>query len=431
MLTLPLAASDPLDRFGFGERRILPSEPPFAFTRHLAVQAWQETVAAAPGWLFGGRILVFLAVIGLLVVDHRRARLLLAANVLLVFVTYFFWWGSAMAMPSLRNGLGPHYHMVALTPVVILAGSGACWLWRRLLGRFGRPARGLVAAVCLLALAAVTASAVPGKVNVQRYVNAVDKHVLALVPDNLGGPAVVIVTPPTPSRYTQVPYHFLRNSPDLSDEVLYAADVGAADVGLAERMPGRRLYRLRPDELIAADDLVSPRGSFVELHTVKGETIDVRVSAVVPAGRPYASVYLRLGDRTETRPLAGISGTDSIRTVIWTLDGRSDSGLRPSGLNPPTPEANPPVSGVNPPAELVVGLVAGTTPDLARAWRWEERIPVRQRPGGSLVLLAPGAGFRQVPGLYGDAWVQATVTGALGVALEPSGSVSLARTGGR
>ncbi len=412
MRTLPLAASDPLDRFGFGERRILPSEPPFAFTRHLAVEAWQETVAAAPGWLFGGRALIVLAVLGLLVAEHRRARLLLAANVLLVFAAYFFWWGSAMAMPSLRDGLGPHYHMVALTPVVILAGSGACWLWRRLPGRFfARPARGPVAGVCLLALAAVTALAVPGKVNVQRYVNAVDKHVLDLVPNDLGGPAVVIVTPPTPSRYTQVPYHFLRNSPDLLDEVLYAADVGAATVGLAEQMPGRRLYRLRPDERIAADEPGSLRGSFVELRTVEGETIDVRVSAVVPANRPYASVYLRLGDRRETRPLTGTAGIDATRTVTWKLDGRSGAGLLASGVSPPASEAHPP-------AELVVGLVAGTTSDLARALRWEERIPLRQRSDGSLVLLAPGQGFRQVPELYGDAWVQATVTGTLGVAVE-------------
>ncbi len=40
-LRMPLSASDPLDRFGFGPRRILPSEPTFAFTRHLALRALQ------------------------------------------------------------------------------------------------------------------------------------------------------------------------------------------------------------------------------------------------------------------------------------------------------------------------------------------------------------------------------------------------------
>ncbi len=336
-------------------------------------------------------------------------------------------------MPSLRDGIGPHYHMAALTPVVVLAASGACWLWRCLPGRFlprparGLPARALVAGGCLLALAAVTVPAIPGKVRVQRYVNTVDEHVLGLVPDDLGGPAVVIVAPPLPSWYTQVPYHLLRNSPDLSDEVLYAADIGPAIVGLAARMPERRLYRLRPDELPAADGLPtaaepgSPRGSFVELRTVTSGTINVRVSVTVPAGHPYAQLYLRLGDRAQTYPLAtGTDASGAARTVTWTLDGRSDSslgGLPRPGAGGPAADTDP--AEVGPAAELVVGLVAGGTPDLAGPWRWEERIPLQRRSDGSLVLLAPGAGFRQTPELPAGAWEQVALTGTLDVALEP------------
>ncbi|WP_322778675.1 glycosyltransferase family 39 protein [Frankia sp. Cas4] len=431
MRTLPLAASDPLDRFGFGERRMLPSEPTFAFTGHVALDALRETLAAAPGWLFGGTALVVLAGVGLLAglaAGGRRAgHLLLAITALGVFAAYFFWWGSAMAVPSLRNGLGPHYHMVALSPVVILAGSGACLLWRAVPGRLPRPVAIPVAGVCGLALVAVTAVGVPAKVNVQRYVNAVDGYVLDLIPDNFDGPAVVIVTPPTPSRYTQVPYQFLRNSPDLSDQVLYAADLGAADGQLAERMPGRRLYQLRPDEVIEAEKPWSFRGSFVELRPVEGKKIEVRASASVPANMRYASFYLRIGEQTVTSPLPVTGAAGTAASVVATVDGARAlvtvaspvGGSAMQASVPPTSVQEFSFAGAVLPAQLTVGLAAGTTPDLTGAWRWEERIPLERRADGVLVALGPGPGWRLVPGRYDNAWVPATVTGTLGVTLAP------------
>jgi hypothetical protein len=431
MRTLPLAASDPLDRFGFGTRRILPSEPAVGFTRQLAVTAFRATVDAAPGWLFGGTVLAVLAGAGLLTglaaASRRAGHLLPAVTALGVFAAYFFWWGSAMAMPGLVNGLGPHYHLVALSPVVILAASGACRLWRAAPGRLPRPARIPVAAGCGLVLVAVTAAGMPAKVDVQRYVNAVDEHVLDLMPDTLARPAVVIVTPPTPSRYTQVPYQFLRNGPDLSDGVLYAADLGAADVWLAERMPGRRLYRLRPDEAVDAENPWSTRGSWVELHRVDGMTIDIRVAAVVPAHLPYASLYLRIGDRTLTHPLpaAGSAGSaGSSRTVTWTLGGAATAG----GSGATGTDVR--VAGADPPDDLVVGLMASDRPeDTAPAWRWEDRIPVARHPDGRLVTLTPGQGWRQVPGRSGGGWMQATITGALDIAVEPAVRASPAGSG--
>ncbi|WP_239335756.1 glycosyltransferase family 39 protein [Frankia sp. CiP3] len=421
---LPLAASDPLDRFGFGARRILPSEPTFAFTRRLAGEAFRATLDAAPGWLFGGTALVVLAGFGLLTglaLGGRRAgHLLLAVTVLGVFAAYFFWWGSAMALPGLVAGLGPHYHMTALSPAVILAASGACRLWRAVPGRFPRAARTAVAAGCGLALAAVTAAGLPAKVNVQRYVNAVDGQVLGLIPKNLAGPAVVIVAPPTPSRYTQVPYHFLRNDPELSDGVLYAADLGAADVRLAETMPGRRLYQLRPDEMIEAENPWSTRGSFTELHLVDGSKIKFRVSAVLPEKVPYASVYLRVGDRTVTRPLPATPATGSAassQAVTWTLTGAATAGA--AG----TAGVDVSLAAADLADELVVGLVASDRPDMARAWRWEDRIPVARHPDGRLVALTPGQGWRQVPGQYGEGWVQAAITAALSIAVEPGDRV--------
>ncbi|WP_235948537.1 hypothetical protein [Candidatus Frankia alpina] len=130
---------------------------------------------------------------------------------------YLFWWGSAFAMPGLRDGLGPHYHLAAVTPVLILAADGARRLWSAAaaLPRAAvlRPAAAGVAAVAMVLL---TASAVPGKVDGQRWVNDRNAFLAALLPDTYPALAVVVVTPQVPSRYTQVPYQTLRNRPDLS-----------------------------------------------------------------------------------------------------------------------------------------------------------------------------------------------------------------------
>jgi hypothetical protein len=417
-LRLPIGASNPLDKFGFGPRSILPSEPTFPFTRTLARQAFIDTLEAAPSWLFGGAVTVGFAVVGLLVRERRAQRMMLAATIAMVFGGYVFWWGSALAIPGLLNGLGPHYHLVAFTPAMILAASGALWLWRWLPavpGRLVRPARllPLLQAAAAIAvgcgLVAATAPAIPDKIGIQRYVNDSDEYLASLIPDRLPGPAVVVVTPAAPSRYTQVPYQTLRNSPDLTDRVLYAADLGPAAVGLVDRAPGRTLYRLRPDEIADPTQLFSYQGSFVRLNPVVGPRIELTITVRVPpgwAGRPdapHAGVgYVRLGGTVRTFPLPGGAGM-AVRHTVRILPGpvRSRDDLS--------------VAGVHLPAELVVGFTDGAPGDPRS--RWEERFPLGRNGRGDLAVLAPGLGFRRVPARAADGWLPARVTPTLTVSV--------------
>ncbi|MCK9932410.1 hypothetical protein MXD62_35610 [Frankia sp. Mgl5] len=430
-LRMPLSASDPLDRFGFGPRRILPSESSFLFTRRLALDALQETLEVAPSWFFGGAALIALAAVGLVAPRRRLERLFLLATTGVVLAGYTFWWGSAFAMPGLRNGLGPHYHLAAFTPVVILAADGARWLWTFLPAQsplFRRPgtsvpgtARGLAwrivrpgaVALAVAGLVAITVPTLQPRIDVQRGVNEGNDFLAALLPDNLGGPAVVLVTPMVPSRYTQVPYHSLRNSPGLDGPVVFAADIGPGSAALPDRMPDRAMFRLRPDEI--ADPAVpgSFRGSFVPLRQVTGSRVEIRVQVRIPGDAGTAPVrpgdarlYVRLGG--EVRALRTAVPVTITHTFVLT----TGPGTGPDEIG---------TAGASLPAELVVGFTDGTGP---ASGAWEERFPLVRRPGGDLSLLAPGLGWRRLPTVAGSGaaggdgqWLPANAKPTLDVSL--------------
>ncbi|MCL9797391.1 hypothetical protein MXD58_024375, partial [Frankia sp. AgKG'84/4] len=225
-------------------------------------------------------LLVALAGVGLLGRARRRARLALLAMIAAIGGGYLFWWGSAFAMPGLRDGLGPHYHLGALSPVLILAAAGARGLWTAA----GSPrrvalARPVAAGVLVVVAVAFTAGSIPPKLRTQHWVNDNDALLDALLPDHLRGPSVVIVTPATPSRYTQVPYQTLRNGPDPRARLLYAADLGPRTATLPDRMPGRDLYRLRPEEIVDPAAPASYRGSFTALHPLAARRVQLLVRA--------------------------------------------------------------------------------------------------------------------------------------------------------
>jgi len=332
-------------------------------------------------------------------------------------------------MPGLRDGLGPHYHLAGFTPVAILGASGARWLWtllpqERRSGRRARRSRPkplvrITALVLTVAgFVALTVPTIPARINVQRGVNSGNAFLDALIPDQLPGPALVVVTPATPSRYTQIPYHTLRNAPGLDGEIVYAADIGPGIAALPDRMPDRTIYRVRPNELVDADVPGSYRGSFVQLHQVQGTSIQIRVTvrppaagtAGIPAGGlgADARLYVRLGGQTQSRRLPGAAGGASTFVL------RATSGA-PGEISAATLTA---------PAELVVGFTTGDGP---RAASWEDRFPLMRRTTGDLTLLAPGLGWRRLPGnlagtLTGteSQWLAARIEPTLDVALTGS-----------
>src|SRR5262249_8075118 len=130
-LQTPLSASDPLNRFGFGERRILPGQGLIDYSFPKALTALGENVRAVPSWLLGGAGLILLAAIAMLRPTRRARRLVLVALVVAFPAGYLFWWATSLSASNAANGIGPHYYLPVFAPIAALAASTLTLVWVR------------------------------------------------------------------------------------------------------------------------------------------------------------------------------------------------------------------------------------------------------------------------------------------------------------
>src|SRR4051794_29609231 len=204
LTAFPLSASDPLNRFGFGERRMQVGTESMHYDLHRAAVALRENLRGAVGWLFGGVLGLFLVVVALVRRSGLAERLVLLAFAALFPVTYFFWWATALAGEGATNGVGPHYYVPAMAALAVLEGDGlarlARWAQRtwsgRRTGADGAPDRNAIrlaiGSVAVVVLVAATVPSLSDKLDLQRYVNGLYTHVQDAVPDDLG-PALIIL----------------------------------------------------------------------------------------------------------------------------------------------------------------------------------------------------------------------------------------------
>jgi hypothetical protein len=232
----PNMAADPLNRFGFGIRRLVEDEPVIEYRVSHALGALRRNLWAIPSWTLGGPLLVLLAGWGL----SRRGAGIERAVVVAIGVAfpavYFFWWATRLSALGATNGIGPHYYVPTFLAVGLLAARGIV----DLLGRIGVPALGLAAVLVL-----TTAWALPDKLDVQQDASDYHRAADAAIPDDLDD-AVVVVEYGRPYLLSRLP--FLVTDPDLEGDVLYAIDRGPASGELGRMFPDRAVYRLAEDE---------------------------------------------------------------------------------------------------------------------------------------------------------------------------------------
>ncbi|WNV73662.1 hypothetical protein [Geodermatophilus sp. DSM 44513] len=359
---LPFTVTGPQDTFGFGERGVFPQHTS-PFTPADAAAGLLANLRGTPGWVAGGLVLLALAVLGLARTDGA-ARRPLAALAVVVPLGYLPFWGP-WAMGTQWEGLalfGPFYWLPVVVPLVVFGAAGLVQVARR-----RRP----VAVLLVVAMAGLTALAVPGPVAGHRAVTEDFRAVQRVVEDADLDDAVLFL----PRRgdlgfLSDTP--FLQNDPSLRQPVLYAAERGAADLEVAARFPERSLHRLAEDD--EAPPVVEP------LRVDAGEQVTLRLRVTVPAGASSAVAYLRTGDRTYETPLDG-SGE-----VVWTV-AAPGAAAGPGAVVPAD-------DGV-----LAVGLTVRAPGDDGPGDRWERRVVHRTVDGGARVeLLRPGQAWAQVDG---------------------------------
>jgi hypothetical protein len=228
----PNMAADPLNKFGFGVRRLVEDEPVIEYHLTHALGALRRNLWAIPSWTLGGPLLLLLAGWG---VTRRGAgveRAVVLAIGVAFPVVYFFWWATRLSAMGATNGIGPHYYVPTFLAIGLLAARGVV----DLLDRTRLPALAVGAALVL-----VTGWSLPDKLRMQRDVTDFHRAADAALPADLDN-AVVVIEYGRPYLLSRLP--FLITDPDLDDDVIYAIDRGPWNTGLARMFPGRAVYRL-------------------------------------------------------------------------------------------------------------------------------------------------------------------------------------------
>lgn len=367
-LEFPNMAADPLNRFGFGTRRLVESEPTIPYSGTEALEALWANLAAVPSWTFGGPVLLGLAVVGVLRRGLLAERLALVAITLAFPAAYLFWWATTLSATNAVNGIGPHYYVPSFVTLAILAARGSVAVARR----------PVVVAVVAVALVVPTAWAIPDKLAVQRADTDQHRRIADLVPGDLD--RAVVITDYDGRPYILSEYPFLRPDPTLEADVLHAAERGPLTPALAERYPDRDLFRLRA-EMRAGDGIFEPSGTLRALTLESGRTLRVSIAPVGLSDEVLVGAYLVTEDRTSRVEL---DPTDGDGAVAWTLTADTDTDT----------DTDAPDSVVLTGDETVlIGIEYTPTPGTTE--RAEIELGVR-RVGGGLETLAPGRGWLHV-----------------------------------
>lgn len=240
-LTSPFELWWSFDRVGFGPTVGMHGGHYFSWG---LVNTWAN-LAELQRWLFAWPVALTLAFALLPFVTGSRHRWdwLLGAAVLAVIVAYIFYWADGIMY-------GPRYYYEIAALLAILSARGvACAgaLARRLFGGSARIGAG-TSVVALAGLAVLMGSAalgMPSFLAHARGYNGMSRARVDLVEQAGIHNALVLVTN-ADSDWQTYGSVFWANSPLLTDDVIYARDMGEpTDTELARAFPTRAVYRLQ------------------------------------------------------------------------------------------------------------------------------------------------------------------------------------------
>lgn len=289
-LRFPLWAIGGDNAFGFGRRRIVAGSPLIDVTVLNALKATHQNLRSLPHWMFGSILVVPLAFWGLWLRRREPWAWLLASIGILFPLGYFFYWGNLLIVNG-RKQIGPHYYLAVMIPTVLFATVGLERLYRNVAARPGWTARkALLSIGAVLSLA--TAVELPDKVDRNLHFTDSYRAEQRALDAAVAGPAIVVVPVTPDGPYLLHPRGWLVNDLDLRNERLFAADRGAANAELADRFPGRALFRLQAVE--ASRSPLAFRPSVRPLTITEGP--QTRRIAVNPReGFARARAYLQTG----------------------------------------------------------------------------------------------------------------------------------------
>jgi hypothetical protein len=291
LLQFPITAADPMDTFGFGPKRLMPTFEVIDYDLGKALTGTAKNAFFLPWFLVGSYVGAVAAVVGLWLRRRDRSTWAIVLVGLVFPVGYFVFWGNWLSSLAARIS-GPIYFIPLFAPICILIATAllAAWHHRRALG-----------VGVLAALVIGTVPAAISRFSVNRDISVRQAPWRTSVED-LDGRAIVFVADTAPYLLFLNP--FSSNGPDLDDRILYATDRSPAMLDLIAEQPDRTPY-LQLGSVAAAE--VGPREDPYDLEvdllpvTVeRGRSLSLAVEAAPQSGEDRLVVIVE-GDgfRTE------------------------------------------------------------------------------------------------------------------------------------
>lgn len=374
----PNTASDPLDKFGFGVRRIMPGFAKFYYNGREAVIGTLKNAFWTPLFLAGSYLGVVAAAAGLWL--RRRDVTTIA---LLVFgavfpVGYFFFWGTSVSALTARLS-GPIYFVPLYAPLSILIATSLVAAWRR------RRTFGMVV-LAVLVLATVPAAVNRFAVNRRLSVVQIPWRKSA---KSVHGRALVFVA--GTGRYLLYLNPYSANDPELHNRLLYAADRGAADLDLIAKLPDRTPYLQRasiPTPELGPDTFPrTPTISLTPIRIVRGKGIALRVRITNPKRRGTLGAYIKVGKVVHWRILTTHATPGATYQVDWRVGIPDTTGSSDPSI----------VSLTDRLGSVTVGVGYGSSPEQARNRPSLKEIFPYRLHASTIEMLVPPVEARSVP----------------------------------
>jgi 4-amino-4-deoxy-L-arabinose transferase-like glycosyltransferase len=376
----PITAADPLDTFGFGLRRIMPT---FGAADYTPIQAFRSSGKQA------GLLPIFLAgsyVLGLLGLwnmwrGRRDPRTRVLIGIAVAFpVGYFFFWGmfvSSITMPL----SGPIYY-IPIYPVLTIAGGRELLRWW--------DERRNVAVALVVAMVVLTVPVAYNRIDANHRIS---ESQVPWKDSSRHAPANSLVFEWRADGYLLFQNPYSSNPARLDGSVLYAVDRGQENFRLMDAYPRRTAYIQRtsipPIGEVPNDHPKTPRITITRIRVLRAAAFALHTtvhSGHLPRGaRFYAKVF---GTVVPNWPAARPSAPSV------TL------GVRAGSLAPtPRPPGALQEYGLDGSGTITVGIGRGKTAhEAARHPIYRQELHYRVR-AGTVELLIPIDSFRR--GIYG------------------------------
>ncbi len=388
----PFTAKEPLDRFGFGLRRLMPRTPLTDFTYEESIRGELRNAFYFPRFLVGAWLGLAVALVGLWLRRRQRSTLALLGLAAVFPVGYSVFWG--IRLSSFYAFLSaPLYFIPAYVPACILIGTVILALWRH---------RRVYAVALCAALVAVTIPFAYSRLESNRAVSRAQEPWRDAV-DDLRGDSLVFVASSGPFLMHLNP--FSRNTPDLDGPLLYATDRPDQMLDLIAAHPGRRPYLEMTSDPALADAFNHPYPdvptvTMVPLSILRGRELTVRAHVTAQQRGPLVA-SLKLGDIVDTRVLADDARPGQVFDTEWRVGAAGAAATTPGVIVLPDDHGRISVRVASPDAldapfarrHLVQRFSYRTVDGTTEVLNPSRRLAVRQRDGRRFVrevLALPG-----------------------------------------